>query len=412
MRPVSRLVLLLISGCTLLWFGIVPAWTRIDTDFPNYYTSARLVVEGRDVSMLYDTAWFQTQIYRQGIDRLGIFAPLPPVTALIMVPIALLRPLPALRAWTVVNVILLFSNIVLLSRCTRRDWPYCALLFLGSGIALINDFRFGQCYLLVTLLIMAGYLLQRNSYAGGSGIAFGSAAALKYFPLAFLPMLALRKEWKLFFSLILTMAAIYAVSVSILGTEVHRRFLTLLPGHLEGNILNPYGAGLQSLNSLLRRFFVFDALWNPSPIVDWQSGYFLAKYSLYLLVLLLTIRGYRGAAMAFGAGALPVQFALFNVAALLLLPASATYHFLLLVFPVALLLGAGSSPWRTEQKILVALFILISWIPYRLFRPFDGRGIMTFAAYPRLGLMIAIFVTVIAFIGNSGGRIIQRAPER
>jgi glycosyl transferase family 87 len=402
MRLSATLVFAAILGSALLWFGIAPAWTTVATDFPNYYTSARLVVEGRDVSRVYEADWFQSQIYREGIDQQGIFAPLPPVTALLMVPIAFLSPLPALRAWTIVNMILLAANIVLLSRCTGRGWPFCMLLFLSSGIALLNNFRFGQCYLLITLLIMAGYLGEQSSRPGRSGIAFGTAAALKYFPVAFIPLFMIRREWKLILAFVSTVAALTLLAALPLGVEVYRRFLTVLPGHLEGEILNPFGATLQSWNSLLRRMFVPDPLLNPSPVLDWQSGYYLVKYTIYLLVLILTIRSYRDASKALGPKAPPFQFALVSVAGLLLLPASATYHFLLLVLPVALLLRTETGRWRPEQKVLLLLFLTISWIPYRLFRPFDGRGLLSILAYPRLGLLVAMFLTLRLFLRNSG----------
>ena len=388
-------------GCLLAWFGLVPAMTTIDTDFPNYYTSARLVLEGRDISRIYDADWFQSQIYREGIDQQGIFAPLPPVTALLMTPVAFLPPVQALRAWTVVNLLLLAANVILLSRCSGRAWPFSLLLFLASGIALINDFRFGQCYLLVTLLIMAGYLGERSSKSGRSGMAFGAAAALKYFPVAFIPLLAVRRRWSLILWFALTVAAIYAAAALLLGTGVYRQFLSLLPAHLEGEILNPFGATMQSWNSLLRRLFVSDPLLNPSPAIQWEAGYVIMKYAIYLLVAAATLTGYRNAQQAFGPDAPPIQFALVTIAALLLLPASATYHFLLLVLPVALLLGGDRARWRPEQKILLALFILVSWIPYRLFRPFDGRGLLSILAYPRLALLLAMFITLRVFLRNS-----------
>jgi hypothetical protein len=403
-RGVRLFIVLLLSALfasLILWLGVAPAWTRIDTDFPNYYTSARLVIEGRDISRIYEPDWFQSQIYREGIDQQGIFAPLPPVTALLMIPVAFLPPLPALRTWTVINLLLLAGNIFLLSRCTGRSWPFCLLLFLASGIALINDIRFGQCYLLVTLFIMAGYAGSRRGRPGGAGVAFGAAAALKYFPLVFLPLYAIRREWKLILATVSTVAALSLLAAMFLGAGVYRQFLTVLPGHLEGEILNPYGATLQSWNSLLRRLFVPDALLNPGPVLEWSPGYYIAKYLIYGLVLVLSIKGCRDAERAFGPDAPPLQFALVSLAGLLLLPASATYHFLLLVLPVGLLLGGERVRWRPEQKVLLALFILISWIPYRLFRPFDGRGLVSILAYPRLWLLLAMFITLRIFLLNS-----------
>src|SRR5262249_33874314 len=157
---------------------------------------------------------------------------------------------------------------------------------------------------------------------------------------------------------------------------------------------------LQSWNSLFRRAFVFDPLLNPEPMLQWPVGYIIFTYSVQAVVVIQTIRSWRHAAASFGPSAQAVQFALVNIAALLLLPASSTYLYLLLVLPVAILLTSGDSRWSPEQKIIAVLFTMISWIPYRFFRPFEGRGLLTIAAYPRLGLMLLLFIATVLFIRN------------
>ena len=48
--------------------GLIPAWTRLDPDFPNYYLVARLYHEGYPVERVYDWIWFQRQKDHAGID--------------------------------------------------------------------------------------------------------------------------------------------------------------------------------------------------------------------------------------------------------------------------------------------------------------------------------------------------------
>ena len=396
---------LLVAGSSLLlYFGIVPAFSKIDSDFPNYYTAARLVIEGGNLTSLYDDAWFQKQIEREGIDREGKFSPFPPLDAFIMIPIAHLSPQHALQAWTIVNVLLLGANILLLSKILGRGWVWSGLLFLGSGIALVNNFRLGQFYLALSLLLSAGYLYWRKEFFRRSGSVLGAAAALKYFPVLFLPLFIARKEWKLIFSFLLTILILYALSVLVLGAEVHRQYLSVLTSHLDGNIQDGYSATFQSWNSLLKRIFVPDPVWNPEPLVGWPPGYIIIKFVIYGIVAFLTLRACRDAAASFGPDTPSVQCALVSIAGLLLLPASATYHFLLLVLPVGLLLSVERAPWRLKQKMILGLFILIGFIPYRIFRVFDGRALLTILAYPRLALMLAIFLASISYTKERGRR--------
>jgi hypothetical protein len=113
-----------VLGVFIVWKGIIPALTTVDTDFPNYYTSSRLLLEGKDMSRLYDDQWFQEQINAYGIEQQGKFAPFPPVTAVLMIPLALLPPLVALRVWTVCNISMCVAVIVMLCKISGRNWQW------------------------------------------------------------------------------------------------------------------------------------------------------------------------------------------------------------------------------------------------------------------------------------------------
>src|SRR5215831_11056017 len=68
--------------------GIAPPFSRIDSDFPNYLTAAKIVANGGDTARLYDDAWFQDEMRRYGMNVAGKFSPFPPPTALLMIPFA------------------------------------------------------------------------------------------------------------------------------------------------------------------------------------------------------------------------------------------------------------------------------------------------------------------------------------
>src|ERR1051326_675394 len=396
-----RLLMFTLLSSIVLWLGIIPAFRGLNTDFPSYYTASRLVVEGGDLHRLYDDDWFQAQMNSYGIGQPGKFTPFPPVTALVFVPLAALPPGLALQVWTVVNCILLIFCIILLSKITGKDWLWCSLLYLAGGLALINNFRFGQLYLLLSLLVLAGYILFQRGRPQTSGLLLGIGAALKYFPVAYLPLFALRREWKLIAVFTSTIAALYLLAAAVMGTAVYKHFFSValtrpLGRQLGGNLQDPFSSTFQSWDSLFRRLFVADSRWNVAPVVDSHAGFYLCKYAVMLTILGLTVAGFRWAQKASGAEAL--QFALITVATLLILPDSATYHFLLLILPVGIVLKASRTRWGWEQKLLLACFVLIGFIPYGWFRPFDGRGLLTFLAYPRLGLMVVIFLTILLYV--------------
>ena len=43
-------------------------WTRMGTDFPNYYTAAVVTLKHEPFRQFYDWVWFQRQIHYAGIE--------------------------------------------------------------------------------------------------------------------------------------------------------------------------------------------------------------------------------------------------------------------------------------------------------------------------------------------------------
>jgi hypothetical protein len=93
-----------------------------------------------------------------------------------------------------------------------------------------------------------------------------------------------------------------------------------------------------------------------------------------------------------GAAAAPC-IGIIGVLTLLLAPATATYHFALLWLPVGLLINfALQKSARGCAYLMLGAYALIGVFPYRFTAPFEGRGGLSLLAYPRLWLLLAIFI--------------------
>src|SRR5258706_11089152 len=150
-RPVA-LLLLAALAFVLVARGMVPAMTKIDTDFPNYFTAAKIVADGGNVGRLYDDAWVQGQMRRYDVGKpsQGKFAPFPPPTALLLVPLAQLQPLNALRVVAGVSTLCLVGSIILLARILSWSLVDSAAFVLLSGYAVPHAVRFRQPYILAS----------------------------------------------------------------------------------------------------------------------------------------------------------------------------------------------------------------------------------------------------------------------
>lgn len=405
---ITRFTLIALLGVLIFWRGILPAFTRIDTDFPNYYTASRLVLEGKDVSRLYDDAWFNAQIASYGIAVEGKFSPFPPPTVFIMLPIASLSPGTAMTVWTILNIAALVGVVLLLKRTTRKSLWWVLLLVLFSGHALINDFRFGQCYLMLALLIILGYVLWTRNHPLAAGVLLGVGAAIKYFPLAYIPLMVLRKQWKMLAAFVLTIAGINGLAMATVGTGAYEEFFNnILMHHLSANMQDPFSSVFQSWNSLFRRLFVADGMLNPSPLFNWPAGFMLLTAVVVGTVIWISAAQILQLQQIQHTSAFSLQFSLLTITCLAILPASATYHFLLLIFPVALLISSVALPAVKLQNWVVAVYATVGVLPYHFVKGFDGQGVLTLVAYPRLWLMAIMFILTIFTIREIKRDLIQ-----
>ena len=405
-------VLLAVLTAFLVVRGIVPALTRVDSDFPGYLTSARIVAEHGNTARLYDIPWFQEQMRRYGIGTPseGKFQPFPPPTALLLVPIASLEPLDALRVMTAVSTVCLIGSIVLLSRILTWSLIDTALLVLLSGWAVVNAFRLGQPYILVALSCIAGYYAYLRSRPWIAGMCFGLFTPVKYFPVVMLGYFAFRKRWRIVAGGALTILVVVLASIAILGWPLHEQFLTSVIGnHLVGQLRmqDPFTAIFQSFDSLYRRLFVFDATANPHPWVIapalHPAAVVVTKGAILLATIATLVRLWRAP------GVTAPAIGLLGVVTLLLAPGTGTYHLVLLWLPVGLLVDYLLRQGSRGAYFLLGSYALIGYFPYGHSSLVEGRGVLTVLAYPRLFLLLAMFVAGVYCLWNRtpGGRDVR-----
>jgi len=386
--------------------GVVPATSKIDSDFPNYFTAAKIVAGGGNAERLYDDGWFAEQMVRYGTwtGIPGKFSPFPPPTALLLIPLARLAPLDALRAMTAVNMVCLVCSIVLLRRVLSLSLADSAAFVLLSGYAVVNVFRLGQPYILVSLSCILGYYAYLKKRPMLAGVCFGLFVPLKYFPVVLLIYFAFRREWRVVLGGACAILAVTLTSIGVLGWRIHEDFLSAILGnHLIGKIdmQDPFTASFQSFDSLFRRLFIFDATANPQPLFASPLLQIIMVTVTKASILLAGIVTIVKLARSGVATATAPSVGLLGILTLLLAPATATYHFVLLWLPVGLLIKYFFQE-RTPVRayLILGAYTLIGFFPYRLAYAFEGRGGLTVLAYPRLFLLLAMFIACIYFIWN------------
>lgn len=385
----------------ILGKGVLPSLQNPRGDFANYYTAARLVAEGKPLQNAYrDFVWFQKQIDRYGISQqLGGFIPHPPPTALVMLPLTPLEPLAAKRLWIGFNIALAVLIIVFLSKITSLHWLPIAIVFLSTGFGLINNFLFGQMYLLLLASIVGGIYLQQTGKATLAGIVLGGMIPMKYIGLFFVIYFAWKKDWRLVISSLVTVLAIIIVSILLQGADIFKVFLAeVLPRHLQGEIQDPFAIQFQSWNSLLRRLFVYNETMNAHPPFPSVTLFVILKNLISWLWLASFFLIYRLTNFAEATHQKLFEIGFIPLAILLISPGSATYHFLLLSVTVVCMAKILIDLQQEMRAAILGMMFLMINLPHYLKLKSYAVGWLTPLGYMRLWLLVFFFFLMCYFL--------------
>jgi hypothetical protein len=384
-QTVSQKILLLILSLFFIWKGLIPSVSKVHSDFPNYYLASKLYLEGEDLTKFYDNDWFGEQGKKHDLEYVK-FNPFPPITIFLMTPVASFSPIVAKRIWIAINLIILLLLIRSIQSITNWRWEYCGIIVLSTGFSLINSFYLGQFYLILTYLIFLIYSLHKRDKNNLAGALLSFSILIKYFPLVYLIGYLLNKEKKIVYKTLVSGSILGAISILLIGFPTISFYLSkvLLP-HLNGEI-----AG-QAANSIPFQSFhsLFSNLFNSSHTVSIATLFVNLSILSITAYFIFIIKKFR----------LNTNYTLsiLGFSGLLLLPASASYHFLLLIFPTVLFLYQyqEDKPNKSVYPFLI-IYMAIGYlnIGFTKFLWETTNPILKILCYPRLLLMLILFVYV------------------
>ncbi len=376
-------------------------WSRVETDFPNYYTGAAATRAGLPLKDFYDWTWFQREMNYTGTERqLGAYTPQTPLAMLPFLPIAGIAPQRAKQVWLSLNAILLACLIILLVAVSDLSYRWVFLIFLAGYGSIHANFLLGQYYVFLAFLLALAVFFFFRGREASTGSALGLMFVLKLYSGPFLLFFLVKRSWRAVAGFVGVAVAGALVSISMFGWAANRFYVeSILPSVMSGMLIDPYNPGLGSMTALFRRSFVSEPELNPHPMFQWPAAFTfcqtLFSVGIMLMVLLALNRREKLTKR---------EFAWLIVALLLLAPVNATYVFILLAIPVALLmpecgilgkvvlLGAmaiTSTPLPREVAVFFprafVLVILFLWAGAFTKR----RGIVVFGAAAVIALVVA-----------------------
>jgi Glycosyltransferase family 87/WD40-like Beta Propeller Repeat len=399
-RVIAGTVLVLL-GCYLFGHTLPRAWRTLNTDFPNYYLAARLTREGVDPSRAYEWIWLQREKDHRNIDQRVIgLVPITPFSTLAMWPLTGLPPLAAKHAWLLFNLALLVPIAWLMSGVSGLSLLQVGCL-LGLSFPLHRNLLYGQYYIvLLGILTAALWAMQRQrNRMAGSLVVLG--VAVKIFPVILTLHFVRRKNWEALLACLFSGILCLLVSISVFGWSLHRTYLLqVLPWTLRGEVLDPYNLASSSLSTLLHRLFIFEPQLNAYPALHapWLFAILHPTFQLALLLpALLFIDTGKSSPLR-----ISLEWSALLLATLALTPLPASYHFTVLVLPVAILCGYLMQERRRALLVLVITLYLAVGYPGWNTAPVDGWQALLHVK--RLYALI-LLTTVAIYLTKTGARV-------
>lgn len=352
-RLISAVIFYLMSILFVL-FVFVPSVKKINTDFPNYYVSSNMLLDGKDLKTAYDNVEFNRQLLLYGIDnQIVSFMPYPPVNAILFLPIAGLEPLTAKLVWNVFNAFLLLMSIYVIRKLTNFDFYTVGIIFFLSAYALTNNFMFGQAYLLVVLcLCLSVYYMVRGKDVF-SGLFMALSIVLKFYTVFFIFLFIFKKRLKLLFYTLAIGIIIYIPVILITGVDVNLFYYSKLIFRLsDGWVGTAYAIEYQSFLTLLHKLFSYEPMLNPHPLINSMIMFYVFKY--------LFICGILSASLSYLVKPnenIKLEISLFCIISLLFLPLNASYQFIVLIPAIIFL---------CEYYMKDKDYIMIGWLLFIL----------------------------------------------
>ena len=353
-------------------------WTRSGTDFPNYFTAAVLVRHHEPLHLFYDWTWFERQMNYAGFERqLGAYTPQTPLTMVPLLPLVQAAPQTAKRLWLAANLVLLAVVLWMLAAMTRTPVEQLALLaFCGYG-SLATNFGLGQYYVFLLFLITLTVYLLRSGRSAAGGFLSGVAFGLKLYTGPIILYFLARRKWKAAAGMAAGSLLMLLVAMAIFGwTDVSIYLTQVLPRTLEGGSVDPYHPANATFATLLRRLFLSEPALNPQPLLNAPWLFFGLRSVVRLCLVSAAVLG---AAFTRKPEEDDNLMAWFLVLLVLLSVSTASYTFILLLTPIALLLPAASIG---KQLLLAVCYVLLN-IPLR-----------PVWLFPKLWLLFLLFFVV------------------
>ncbi|HRG59259.1 MAG TPA: glycosyltransferase family 87 protein [Bacteroidia bacterium] len=376
-----RFILLLLLIFPFFYFGIKAGWNQTNSDFPNYYVSSKLLLNGQ-LDEAYDIQKFSHHIEKYNQHAAGLFVMYPPTTALMTIYLSPFEILIAKRIWILLSIIAAFGIIYFMSEQLKIDLIDASIMLLISGFNIYNDLMLGQVYILMVFFIVFGWYLYHNDKLLSAGMIWGIVAAMKFLPLFFIPFFIFKKQFKISAAILFTFLFFHCITFYFGGIACYKAFIQVfIENYIHGKVANEIATSsqyqsIEALVNLMQQHYFISNLSGSIIKILWK----LFWISLCFVSCYKYINGKKF---------VPVAIASISLLLLLFEHGSATYH---LLFCLIVLLTVFELNFSMFWKIcILCAYFLLGFLPYFVHFIHSEHLILNFIRLWSLSLFSLLF---------------------
>ena len=353
-------------------------------DFSNSYFSSLFF--SSDFISIFDPYFFNKKISDLGVS--GVFAsfnPNPPSVAILFFPLTYLNSIAAKIAFTSFSLCLFLFSIYRLSRYKEVPIEIVFIIIpIVFFIPIKTNILFGQTYLLVTSLLIEGFLASQKKRFIWASIFWSVAIFLKLFPLIIFFYLFLKKDYKQALILFATCTIFFLMAISLQGIDIWKYYLIeVLPRTISGDLHSSYTTATQSAIMVAKYAFQADPIFNTKPLIDNKILFFIFLGSFSSFILAACSRVIKNNKSSL------FSYCFILLGAQLLSPQGSTYSNILL-----LLLLVESFSNKKRFLIYTIIILIISNLPISAF-----QSLPLFFRFPRLSILLFLFCILLYHTG-------------
>jgi hypothetical protein len=196
-------------------------------------------------------------------------------------------------------------------------------------------------------------------------------------------------------------------SVSVFGWSLHRTYLVqVLPWTLRGEGLDPYNLASSSLSTLLHRLFIFEPQLNPHPAFG-APWFFAVLHPTLQLALLAPALLWSDTGVS-TARRISLEWSALLLATLTLTPLPASYHFTVLILPIAVLCAhLVQERRRALLAIVIGLYLAVGYPGWNTSAVDGWRSLLHVKR-----LYALVLLTAVALYLMKKGRAVARVHQQ